>query len=89
MEISSSNIIFIKLQRMRKCRERSAVLADGVKAPLSLTSRRKTKQQEQLTTEITMKLFQSIWNTIHQNQGRRVYRLEKKTSCATERKRSV
>lgn len=48
MEINSSNFIFIKLQRMRKCRAKSAVLPDGIKAPLSLTLRRKTKLKEQL-----------------------------------------
>lgn len=55
---------------MKKCRARSAVLADGVKAPLSLTLRRKTKLKEQLTTGIIMKLFQSIWNAIHQTRER-------------------
>lgn len=89
MEINSSNFIFIKLQRMRKCRAKSAVLPDGVKAPLSPTLRRKTKLKEQLTTEITFKLFQSIWNAIHQYQGGRIYRLGKKTSCAAEKKRNI
>lgn len=47
----------------------SAVLADGVKAPSSLTLKRKTMLKEQLPTGIIIKLFQSIWNAIHQNQG--------------------
>lgn len=49
VKINNSNFIFIKLQRMKKCRATSAVLADGVKAPLSPTSRRKTRLKEQLT----------------------------------------
>lgn len=89
MEINSSNFIFIKLQRTRKCRVRSAALPDGIKAPLSPTLRRKTKLKDQLSTEIIMKLFQSIWNAIHQIHGRRVYRLDKKTSCAAKKKRNA
>lgn len=65
MEINSSNFIFIKLQRRRKCKAKSAVLPDGVKAPLSPTLRRKTKLKEQLIRKITFELFQSIWNAIN------------------------
>lgn len=47
----------------------SAALADGIEAPSFLTLKRKTMLKEQLPTGITIKLFQSIWNAIHQNQG--------------------
>lgn len=48
---------------------KSAVLADGVKAPSSVTLKKKTMLKEQLPTGITIQIFQSIWNAIHQNQG--------------------
>lgn len=88
MKINNSNFIFIKLQRMKKCRATSAVLADGVKAPLSPTSRRKTKLK-QLTTGIIIKLFQSIWNAIHQTREGGSTDLIREPRCAAKKKRNV
>lgn len=47
----------------------SAVWADGVKVPSTLTLKRKTILKEQLPSGITIELFQSIWDAIHQNQA--------------------
>lgn len=47
----------------------SAVWADGVTVPSTLTLKRKTTLKEQLPSGITIELFQSIWDVIHQNQA--------------------
>lgn len=70
---NSSNFIIIKTSENKKKKyitATSAMLADGVKVPSSLTLKRETMLKEQLPTGVTIKLFQSIWNAIHQNQGR-------------------
>lgn len=47
----------------------SAVLADDVEVLPSLTLKRKTMLKEQLPSRVTIMLYKSIWNAIHQKQG--------------------
>lgn len=62
----------------------SAVLADGIKVPSTLTLKRKTVLKEHLPSGITIELFQSILNAIHQNQEP-----DKETRRAAKKKENV